>query len=337
MIITRSRSLDPVTEKAVWKFLDSFSYIPYQQFPSYPSIEGLKASSFIAREGEKVIGWVQVIEKKNMLAAIEFGPLAKDIAVAASLLQHVLQQYRRSLFTLFRWMPYWFGREVYDELIKQISASFNFQDDPGSLVHWSSKRITLMETEEGILKKFSENHRRNIKKGLTFSIECREITEQAMVAKFTEGYVNMYRHRKLSIDTGATANSFNRLHQYLTTSGKGFFMGAFREGVLLGGLIIIFQGDTAFYHKGYIDHEQRQIPINHVAFYQSILHSKNSGLAWFDFGGYDSETKDEQLVNINKFKDGFKGELVQFPPSRIIGLNMLSGIMNKVLSVKNRK
>jgi lipid II:glycine glycyltransferase (peptidoglycan interpeptide bridge formation enzyme) len=206
--------------------------------------------------------------------------------------------------------------------------------DSSRLIHWSSKRISLDEDAETIFKKFSENHRRNIKKATSLQIECRKIVSKPEMDAFIRGYIQMYRHRKLDVDAVAVENSFSKLFEYVTRHKSGFFIGAFRGDDLLGGLIVIFQGNTAFYYKGYIDHEQRKVPINHLAFYEAILLSKEDNLHWFDFGGYASNTTDEQLVNINKFKDGFKGTTVEFPKTQMIGLNYFSGWVQSLLSLK---
>jgi hypothetical protein len=328
-------SLTDEEKKEAWEFLQNFDYIPYQQFPEYGFIEGLRSSFFIAREGNKIVGWLQMIEKKNILASIEFGPLADSVEIIIALLQKAFNYYRRKFFLVVRWMPYWYAEEDSEMIRRQIEKKWPVLRNT-NLIHWASKRISLDEPEEAILKKFSENHRRNIKKGNSFSIECRVIAEKKIIENFIDGYVKMYQHRNLQVDYSAVRTSFNKLHEFLVSSRKGFFMGAFKDDVLLGGLIIIYQGKTAFYYKGYIDHEQRQMPINHVAFYQAILQSKQDNMQWFDFGGYAVDTTDEQLVNINKFKDGFKGELVQFSPSRMYGLNLLSRAAYSLLSLKNK-
>lgn len=335
MKITRTHFLSEEDKKNAWQFLHKFDYIPYQQFPEHSPIEGVKSGFFVAKEEDKIIGWLQVIEKKNILASIEFGPLGDSNAVVTALLQEALRYYRKKLFLAVRWMPYGYEDAGYENIRQQIEKKFQpLKND--SLLHWASKRILLSEPGEVILKKFSENHRRNIKKGASFSMECRILFDKKRISDFIEGYVKMYRHRNLAVDEKRIRSSFSKLHEFLTSSGMGFFIGVFRDDVLLGGLIIIYQGKTAFYYKGYMDHDHRQMPVNHVAFYQAILQSKQNGMQWFDFGGYAIDTADEQLININKFKDGFKGELFQFPPSRLYGLNPISKALYSVLSLKNK-
>lgn len=326
---------DEGTKSEIWSFLKRFDYIPFQQFPEYPEIEGLSGRGFIAKSDKGIEGWLLVIEKKNILASIEFGPVGNDNEITASLLQEAFKYYRKKFFFVVRWMPGW-DDEANLEIIRQQIQKRYLPLSNSNLIHWASKRISLKDSEETILKKFSENHRRNIKKGSGFSIECRVINDQKLIDDFSEGYIKMYKHRNLPVNPSVIKRSFTELYKFLSQFDKGFFMGAFKDEVLVGGLIIIYQGKTAFYYKGFIDHEQRQMPINHVAFFRAILHSKQHNMEWFDFGGYATDTADEQLANINKFKDGFKGELIQFPQSSAYGLNFLSKAMYAALNFKNK-
>jgi hypothetical protein len=332
--ITTLSQLTEDDKNAVWIFLKQFDYIPYQQFPEYAEVENLSCKYFIAKDHSGVItGWVQVIEKRNLLAVIEFGPLATNAETVKNLFLFILRHYKKKYFLLTRWVPYCYDPSAYEMIGDSIKNHFRFVNSP-NLIHWSSKRIALPDEADIIFKKFSENHRRNIKKAAGLQIECRKIGSKIELNTFIQGYITMYQHRKLKVDPIAIHNSFSRLFQYLAESKKGFFIGAFKGKDLLGGLVIIFQGKTAFYYKGYIDHEQRKMPINHIAFYNAILLAKEENMNWFDFGGYALGTTDEQLININKFKDGFKGEFVEFPKTRMIGLSFISRWIHSLLSLK---
>lgn len=332
--IAVSSHLSEQDTSEIWQFLQQFSYIPYQQFPEYPQIEEISTRYFVAKNNNGVAGWVQVVEKKRILAVIEFGPIANSSEITKELLLFVTQYYKKHHYLFLRWVPYCYENEVYKELCVELQSRYRLMDS-SKLIHWSSKRISLAPDAETILKNFSENHRRNIKKAAGLKIECRKISNAAEIETFVNGYAAMYQHRKLHVDPPAVRNSFKKLYHYLKETDRGFFIGAFKENILLGGLIIIFQGTNAFYYKGYIDHEQRTLPINHIAFYEAIVKAKDKNMQWFDFGGYASNTSDEQLQNINRFKDGFKGALIDFPKTQMIGLNYLSRLVHSFLSLKS--
>lgn len=71
--------------------------------------------------------------------------------------------------------------------------------------------------------------------------------------------------------------------------------------------------DTAFYLAGYAHPNHRKLPINHLAFYNAIEYSQSKQIENFDLGGYALNTINEQLININKFKNGFNGNIVNNP------------------------
>jgi hypothetical protein len=50
--------------------------------------------------------------------------------------------------------------------------------------------------------------------------------------------------------------------------------------------------------------------MNRYLHFQDMLYFKELNYKVYDMGGYAYETKDEVLQNINKFKDGFGGNLV---------------------------
>ncbi len=50
--------------------------------------------------------------------------------------------------------------------------------------------------------------------------------------------------------------------------------------------------------------------MNRYLHYQDILYFKNIGINEYDLGGFAFNTNDNELININKFKDSFGGKLV---------------------------
>lgn len=319
MRITELNLQDNDEKNRVWGFLNQFDYIPFQQFPEYSFLEDLPVRGWIASEGEKIIGWVEVTEKRRILALIQFGPVSVNDEAILALLEYVVNHYKNHLFWLVQWMPYCYSQEIFERVSSKIQGRVSLIQPKGE-IHWSSKRISIMEPGGNILKKFSENHRRSIRKATAADIKCTIIEDIFEVKRFTDGYIRMYCHRKLHVDAGKTKQSFLRLYQYLKNTKKGFFLGAFKGTELLGGVIIIYQGKSAFYYKGYMDHEKRQLPVNHISFYNAILQAQKDKMLWFDFGGYALNTNEKQVMNINRFKDGFKGELISFPGTSIIGL-----------------
>jgi hypothetical protein len=49
---------------------------------------------------------------------------------------------------------------------------------------------------------------------------------------------------------------------------------------------------------------------NRLLHFEDLRHFKTKGTALYDFGGYSADTNDRKKMDINKFKDGFGGELM---------------------------
>ena len=50
--------------------------------------------------------------------------------------------------------------------------------------------------------------------------------------------------------------------------------------------------------------------------------AREKGCNYFDFGGYGREGfADSQVLNINRFKDGFKGKRIDYPDTILIAKN----------------
>ena len=97
---------------------------------------------------------------------------------------------------------------------------------------------------------------------------------------------------------------------------------------MVGGLCISYEGNTAFYNKGYSHPDHRNLPVNHIGFYEVIRRAKEKGLKYFDLGGYGINLKEDDQVNaINRFKDGFGGTLVYYPQTLTIYTTPVSKLL----------
>jgi len=50
---------------------------------------------------------------------------------------------------------------------------------------------------------------------------------------------------------------------------------------------------------------------NNFLHYQDMLYFKEHGMKIYDFGGYTINSTDKSMLNINRFKDGFRGKIIQ--------------------------
>lgn len=109
-------------------------------------------------------------------------------------------------------------------------------------------------------------------------------------------------------------------------------------------------GETLVMHSYLADPEQRRVRLWHSAsryvtgsdssarnaigmanrllHWQCLLRFKEEGFEVYDFGGYSADTSDQKKMAINRFKDGFGGELASYS-------NYLSYPLATLLYIKN--
>jgi len=71
-----------------------------------------------------------------------------------------------------------------------------------------------------------------------------------------------------------------------------------------GVLVSVRHGDTTTYFIGISGEVGRELQVNYLLLWESILHAKTNGCDWFDIGGLDTSTP----KSIAHFKNGLKSE-----------------------------
>lgn len=189
-----------------------------------------------------------------------------------------------------------------------------------------TKLIDLTPEPEVLLKSFHKNTRyevnRSIKDGAAFAVE-------GSLEKLIE-FHNDFAERK-GIDK--LGDPIRKAMPYVIATKAEF------------------AGITYVMHSYYIDPEGRRVRLNTSAsktvdiedkkerallgrlnrflHYQSMVHFKNLGYEKYDFGGYALESRDPDMQSINKFKDSFKGELVEEYTYTPFPLYLAKRILNK--------
>jgi hypothetical protein len=327
-------SLTANQKKRVWNFLETLQYVSFQQFPDHGWLETGCSIFFIAECGGIITGFASIDVKRSILASLVHGPLAASSATGLLMLDFILRYLKKRKFLLFRWMPPP-GIAAIESEAGQLLSKYGKFLPAEKEIHWTTTHISLAQDEQSLLKSFSENHRRSIKKAKNISYEVTEVTDQKKIKEFAEGYIKMYRHRGNAVNSDLAKIQFQHLFDFFKITNRGFFITAMHEGKMLGGICVIYTGNSAFYHKGFIDHTYNKMPINHLVFFEAMLKAKRDGMSQFDMGGYAPDTLNEQIANINRFKNGFKGQLITFPQTRLLSLNLLGTFLYKVRRMIN--
>jgi len=170
-----------------------------------------------------------------------------------------------------------------------------------------TKIINLQQTEEELLGGFDKNT----------SYEVRRASKEG-----------------LSIEVNVPENDF--LELYNSFAGKKNLgmvkdISTFRGHLQITGAF--FENKPLVFHSYILDKDKKRVRLLHSAsalyeaentslkpligranrflHYTDMMYFKKEGFNEYDFGGYAKDTENESLKGINKFKDGFGGELVE--------------------------
>lgn len=124
----------------------------------------------------------------------------------------------------------------------------------------------------------------------------------------------MHEHRKMDYDKKSLINEISNISDFINKTDKGFFEFILDNDVIVGALIIIFQGNSARYLKSASDPVRKDISIMHIGLFEAMKYCKAKGCLTFDLWGYNHfVNSNDQLFKVNTFKKGFGGNFTFFP------------------------
>jgi len=185
-------------------------------------------------------------------------------------------------------------------------------------IPYYTKHISLEPTNEDIKKNFSKRVRAKINKSIREEVKCTHFDlTSAEALEFYVDYCNkhiksknlLYRLSKRDVD------SFPEHYRVTQATYNG-------EILVMHGSFIDKKSKRVYIHESVsqfrtIDSENSEVDkdfisrANCLLHYDDMCYFKEQGMTIYDFGGYGVDTDDQSILNINRFKDGFRGELLQ--------------------------
>jgi hypothetical protein len=184
--------------------------------------------------------------------------------------------------------------------IKSLLIAFGFY--PINKSAWSSGLLNLTMPEAELLGALNGKWRNQLRKGQKsyVHIECHRCQ-----GIYVDILLNKYEILQKKQKFLGLSSSFIR-HLSTQTSDE-FQMNIFvatctdRFGEEpIGLLVTAYSGDTATYLISTVDEIGRNLQVNSVLLWESILHAKRKGCKWFDVGGMGMKTP----TGVNEFKKG---------------------------------
>lgn len=304
---------------------NSTSFISGIQNPELSTVIGKNALHILiyGDDNFSIIGYALVEIKKKVLATIPFGPLCADkhlFPLLANACVKALQDYG---IKIIRYQPPFLNPATWQATVAPLQGKFISFSLPSEL-NMSTLILDISPSEEKLINSFSAKHRWSIRKAeKDDKLIIEQVVEPKDIDGFAEGFCKMYAARKLPFDLEVEKERIKNLYEFNIKKGNGLILRMKSGSQLLGGIILIRHKNTMIYFLGFSDPDHKNIPIHHSLFLKAFEIAKLSGCTYFDFGGYARpENADEQLLKINKFKDGFNGKRIDHPDTILFAKNL---------------
>jgi hypothetical protein len=325
----------------VEKFYLSLSFCTIEQHPRWHV--ALAASEdvtyFLAKD--KTLKAFAIITERTYaffkIAKISFGPLFNDNDTLAQSIIAIKNHYQSIGFyylSIQLAMPTGSSADYIEYKVnKEIKVDYVFDRE-----NWSSLTVDLSVPVDDTFRGFSKGHKSAIKKAINDGTVTRKLTSDEEIDQFAGVFVKMQASRNLAgSGVDDTRSLFKNMHRFLTEQRLGFLLGVYdNAGVIAGGIIVIYQGDTARYYKGASDPDRRELSVLHLAIFEALKISAEAGRKVFDLWGYNHMVGEEdQVFFINRFKKGFSDNFLFYPKVMHISLKRNGHRLYKKL-LKNR-
>jgi lipid II:glycine glycyltransferase (peptidoglycan interpeptide bridge formation enzyme) len=239
-------------------------------------------------------------------------------------IKDILKKLRRKGILMVRIIPPNIAIDNFGKSFESNEENFN----------WATLQLNIEKGIDELYNSFADRHKGSLKKAIKNNVSVIEIDNEEDIVLFSKKYTEMYINRGLDVNLEDEKARFLGIFNCFQQYKNGFFLAIKNEQTeTIGGVCITLQGKSAHYYKGYSSPNFRYLPIKHIAIYKALEKSKAYGKKVFDFGGYALEVpKGDQLVAINFFKEGFRGQKVIFPKTRIYYLIPFVKIAFKMLN-----
>ncbi len=304
------------------KLFEQTQFSAFLQHPEYNKVIGKNCLHvLIFDEFASLKGYALVTTKRKLLATISFGPLCADENLFPALTASCFESLFEYGFKIIRSQPPLIQSSAWKKTSEVLQRQFSVFSLSTQL-NWSTLVLDVSPGEEILLKSFSENHRRSIRKTKSEGLVVEQVSDIQEMNVFAEGLCKMYKARNIPNNLGIEKERLKNLFSYTVLNRNGFVLVVKKDTRILGGIVLIKHNSTTFYLIGFCDPDYKKIPVNHLLFFKSFEIAKAAGCNYFDFGGYGREGfADSQVLNINRFKDGFKGKRYDYPDTILIATN----------------
>ena len=315
--------LDNTELENIKRFCDSLDYCSIEQAIGWTEMFYKTKICYFYLTDESGIKSFSQINEKFKCAHIIFGPVCCEKELIITSINEIIQYYKKRGFYYLDIQMY--HKSGYDTdyieyaLNKQHNIKYLFDSDNTK----SSIEINLEDSIDEIYSRIRKGHKSDIKKAIKMGVTVDSVKNFIELDEFSKVYIRMCKVRNID-DGDLSEQKIREIYNYLIENNKGqILIVKDNAGIVLGGVILVYQGISVRFLKGTSDPDRRELPILHLALYEAIIKAKSENFKYFDFWGYNHFVdENDQVYNINKFKKGFGGYYTFF--AKKMNINLVS-------------
>lgn len=318
-------------------FCESVESCAIEQHPDWKNLfPDTKFCYFYLYDVSGIKSYSQIIES-HKLAQINYGPVCSDKDDIVDSISEIIEYYKKKHFLFIGIQLYFKSGFDTDYIEYKLNKKYKIKYIFDNSNTKSSIEIDLTNDIEDIFRNFSKGHKSDVKKAKKIGITTEYINDLSDLDAFNQIYTKMCKVR--NIDRGELrADAIFKLYDLLNSNNRGKILIA-RDSTkrIIGGTILVAQGNSLRYFKAATDLEMRALPITHLLIYEAIKQAKIEGFRYFDFWGINHfADKEDQIHNVNHFKKGFGGYYTFFAKKMNIDLVPYGySIYKMALNLKN--
>ena len=212
--------------------------------------------------------------------------------------------------------PFW--REEADGRIETELARLGYAPMPEPFFGARTLEADIDLEPEVLMSSFRKETRYDVRKALKLELDVREDLDEAGLESFSALYRDMTRTKGAS---PRPAGFFAAVRDmFRAWPARGFFLGSWIKGELLGAIAIFTMGRRAIYGYGASSQQHPGVPKTHLLHYEAMLRARARGCALYDMGGFGAGAGDASgrtpVQKINFFKSSFGGREVRIMPAQ---------------------
>lgn len=313
--------LNATETEEIKKFCNSVDYCSAEQLIGWTPMFFKSRICFFYLYDESGIKSFCKINERLGSANIILGPVCCEREIMVLSLNEIINYYKKKrYYYLGIQMYYKSGFDTdYIEYLLNREHDIKYIFDPENTQ--TSIEIDLENSIDEIWESFSAGHKRCVKKAVKLGVTVDEIRNENELKSFVDVCSRMCDSRHL-IDKSFPSDNITEIYNFLVRNNRGIILGVKdKDGILLGGIILIYQGISVRILKGGSDPDRRDVPITHILVFDAIKRCKDANFKYLDMWGYNHLVDEKhQIFKINIFKRGFGGYYTFFAKKMNINL-----------------